>query len=398
MKTQPLPADKLRRIALERQGLLRTAPFGRGRHATLKAIEQLGYVQIDTISVVARAHDHVLKTRVPNYESGHIDKLQREGRVFEYWSHAAAYLPMRDYRYATTRMRAMANGEERWVRSRDAKLMREVLSYVRDNGPTMARDFEQPETRAGGWWDWKPAKRALEQLFMQGDLMVRGREGFQKVYDLTERLLPAEVDTSVPSDAEMARHLLENNLRSYGFTTQKSVTYLRRGQALRQALKTEVEEALASGRIQAFTLPGGATAYADPEAVETRAPSTSARVRILSPFDNVIIQRERNLAVFDFDYQIECYVTEAKRRFGYFCLPLLYRDRFVGRADCKAHRRESLFEVKSLHIESPELKASPDREFVCALQTALREFAEFNGCHEVRFTEVSPRGWKPLLG
>ena len=191
---------KLRRIALDRQGLLKREPFGRGKRATLKAIEQLGYVQIDTISVVERAHNHVLRARVPNYENHHIDKLQREGRIFEYWFHAAAYLPMRDFRFALPRMHAMRSGEERWLRSRDQKLMREVLATVRETGPLKARDFEDTRRGRGGWWDWKPAKSALEQLFMQGDLMVTGREGFQKIYDLTERVLPADTDMRTPDD------------------------------------------------------------------------------------------------------------------------------------------------------------------------------------------------------
>jgi len=398
VKTQPQAQSKLRRLALERQGLLKTAPFGRGKNATQKAVEQLGYVQIDTISVVARAHNHVLRTRVPNYDPSHIDKLQDDGRIFEYWYHAAAYLPMCDYRFALPRMRAMARGEGRWQRSRDQKLMADVHDYIRANGPTRARDFENPADHRAGWWNWKPAKQALEQLFMQGDLMVRGREGFQKVYDLTERILPAHAITHEPDHRELASYLLRTTLRSYGFATQKSVTYLRAGSALRVALKTELEDAVAAQRLVAFKLPTGETAYGDPEVLDTRAASTAARVKILSPFDNAIIQRDRNIAVFDFDYQIECYVTEQKRKFGYFCLPLLYRDHFVGRADCKAHRKTGVFEVKSLHVEHADLDVDSAAEFAVALHEAMAEFARFNGCGEVRYKRVYPRTWTRLIG
>ena len=129
-----VPAAKLRRIALESQGLLKRAPFGRGRKATLRGIEHLGYVQIDTISVVARAHHHVLHSRVPNYEPGHLNRLMADGEVFEYWYHAAAYLPMRDYRYALPRMEGMRNHTERWIRSRDTRLMAEVLARIEGGG------------------------------------------------------------------------------------------------------------------------------------------------------------------------------------------------------------------------------------------------------------------------
>ena len=392
-----ISADKLRRIALEHQGLLRRAPFGRGKAATQRAIEQIGYVQIDTISVVSRAHNHVLSSRVPGFQEAHLDALLSQGQIFEYWYHAAAYLPMRDYRFALPKMHAMASGQDRWIRSRDRTLMRDVLARIRSEGPLRARDFEADKNHPGGWWNWKPAKQALEQLFMQGDLMVVSREGFQKVYDLTERVLPSAIDTRTPDTRELAAHLLHNTLRSHGFTAARTVTHLRRGAELRQALKELLREAEASERLVQFCLPGGEIAYADPEVLESRAPIAANRVKILSPFDNAVIQRDRVLKVFDYDYQIECYVPEEKRRFGYFCLPLLYADRFVGRVDCKAHRREARFEVKALYLEDKKLQRQPPVEFVNALATALREFAIFNGCEQIEITRTSPPGCKSQL-
>ena len=153
-----VPAAKLRRIALESQGLLKREAFGRGRHAALRAIERLGYVQIDTISVVARAHHHVLHNRVPNYTEDHLARLLRDGSVFEYWYHAAAYLPMRDYRFQLPRMRDMAEFKDRWVRSRDQPLMADVKWRIEQEGPLRARDFENPHGKSAGWWNWKPAK------------------------------------------------------------------------------------------------------------------------------------------------------------------------------------------------------------------------------------------------
>jgi len=407
VKTQPskdasidASADgaRLRRIALDRQGLLKNAPFGRGAAATLKAIEHLGYVQIDTISVVARAHDHVLGSRVPNYDPAHLNRLQDTRRIFEYWYHAAAYLPMRDYRFALPKMAAMARREDRWIRSRDDHLMADVLRHVAGEGPTRARDFEMPAAGGErGWWNWKPAKRALEQLFMQGDLMVVGRDGFEKLYDLRDNVLPDDVDTRMPDDAELAAHLLDNALRSHGFAARKTVTYQRPGTALRQALDDVIRERLADGRLLGLKLPGGATAYAEPELLSGRSPPAPARVRVLSPFDNAVIQRERGQSVFDFDYQIECYVPAEKRRFGYFCLPLLFRDRFVGRADCKAHRQTGCLEVKTLHLEDQRLLRAEPEVFAGALAEALSDFAAFNGCADVRLGSVAPSSWGSTL-
>jgi len=380
-------SNKLRRIAFDAQGLLRTAPFGRGVDATHRALEQIGYVQIDTISIVARAHHHTLWNRVPNYRPAHLDQLVSERRAFEYWFHAAAYLPMRDYRFALPRMHALRSGERHWFR-RDRKLMGAVLDRIRAEGPLLARDFEAPKG-GKGWWDWKPAKRALEQLFMQGDLMIAGRNGFQKVYDLTERVLPSGVGTSPPTTAEYAEHLLDTALRAHGFVAPKEVTYGRRGTAIRKALKACLNARVGDGTLVEFT-EADVDYVARPELLDRNAPKLTARARLLSPFDNAVIQRDRNVAVHDFDYQIECYVPAPKRRFGYFCLPILYRDRLVGRVDCKAHREQRRFDLLHLHVE----RDVPDREqFASAFAAAVREFAAFNECDAIKVVKVSPSAW-----
>ena len=373
----PLTA-KLRRIALDRQGLLTTNPFGRGKQAVLRAIEHLGYVQIDTISVVARAHHHVLWSRIDNYRGAHIDRLVREGRIFEYWYHAAAWLPMRDYRFALPRMNQL-NGERNWFGDGDRKLMREILRRIAVEGPMRARDFANPEPSGNGWWEWKPAKQALEQLFMQGELMATCRDGFQKVYDLPERVLPGWVDTRRPTLEEYAAYLVDTTLRAHGFASLKSMTYLRRGKALRRAVKELLDARIDAGLLICVDSGETAPVYADPEKLDSRAPRCSARVRLLSPFDNAVIQRQRGREVFDFDYQIECYLPESKRRYGYFCLPILYRDRFVGRADCKAHRDRRLLEIRDLHLEQ-----RVDDVFAASLRRELEAFAAFNGCDHIR--------------
>jgi uncharacterized protein YcaQ len=382
-------SNRMRRIALDAQGLTRAAPFGRGINATHRALEQLGYVQIDTISIVERAHHHTLWNRVPNYLPSHLDSLVCQRRAFEYWFHAAAYLPMRDYRYALPRMHAIRSGERHWFRAKNRTLMRAVLDRIRGEGPLMARDFETPTGRGQGWWNWKPAKRALEQLFMQGDLMIAGREGFQKVYDLAERVLPADVDTSAPSTDEFAAYLLDTALRAHGFASAKEITYLRRGTPIRAALRARLHEGVSAGTLVAIE-EAGQTYFARREMLDCATPRTANCVRLLSPFDNAVIQRQRNVAVHGYDYQIECYVPAGKRKFGYFCLPILYRDRFVGRVDCKAHRSARRLDLLHLHIEQDV--GERDR-FLAAFARAVAQFAAFNACDTVTAVKVSPAAW-----
>ena len=372
-------ADKLRRIALNQQGLLKTDTFGRGKQATLRAIEHIGYVQIDTISVVERAHHHVLWSRVSNYQPKYLSQLVADRQLFEYWSHAAAWLPMRDYRFSLLRMK-QENGDRNWYESCDKKLIQHILRRIQQEGPLLARDFEDTRTGKKEWWDWKPAKRALEQLFMQGELMVSRRDGFQKVYDLPEHVLPDWVDVTEPTLDEYADHLIDTSIRAHGFASARSMVYLLKGKPLRKAIEERLQAKLDIGSLLILDSDSKHSIYVLPELLERPAPRTNETVRILSPFDNVVIQRQRGQDFFQFAYQIECYVPKPKRQFGYFCLPVLYGDKFVARVDCKAHRKQGLFEVKSLHYEPDFL---PNTVFTQALTRALDSFAKFNGCTEI---------------
>ena len=226
----------MQQLALSRQGLANRDAFPAGQEAVAEVLKRLGFLQIDTISVVARAHQHTLWNRVLDYEPGMLDTAIADRAVFEYWAHAAAYLPMRDYRFAQVRMRNMREGKSRWVRSTDTRLMRRVLKRIKTEGPLRSRDFEAPARAGRGWWDWKPTKHALEQLFMQGDLMITGREGFQKRYDLRERVLPDDVDTRFPGTSEYAEYLVDTQLRSFGASPEPAFTYLLTGRDLRAAV------------------------------------------------------------------------------------------------------------------------------------------------------------------
>lgn len=381
---------RLRRLALAAQGLHRTAAFGRGRRGAENAFHQIGYVQIDTISVVERAHHHVLHSRVPGYRPNHLDWLLKHGRIFEYWAHAAAFLPIDAYRFALPRMERFRSGKERWMRSRDRGLVQSVLDRIRDQGPLMSRDFEDPRQTKTGWWDWKPAKGALEQLFMEGNLMVVARDGFQKTYDLTERVLPTNIDTTLPTTAEYADHLIDINLRSHGCVQLPTITHLRRDAPLRKAVAESLLRRVAEQTVECLKLEHGQTWYVDTTLWDTTQPALRHPiVRLLSPFDNTVIHRERGQRLFNFDYTIECYVPEAKRQYGYFCLPLLHGDRFVGRVDAKAHRNEGRLALRHLHLET-----DPDDGFLTAFATGVYEFAQFNGCDHITLERTTPQRLK----
>ena len=388
MSRPPSPV-RLRSLALEHQGLSGKRKLGSGLAGVEKALHQLGHVQIDTISVVARAHHHILYNRVAKYDGSLLNRLVKARRAFEYWSHAASYLPMRDYRFAVPMMRGVARGEWGWWhRHHDPRLRAWVCDRIRAEGPLYARDFEDTRLRRTGWWDWKPAKRALEQLFMEGELVSIQRDGFQKRYELAERFLPSELDTREPSIEEHADHLIDVTLRAHGFATARTINFLRRDAKVRATVRRRIGEQVQAGELDARRTAAGEPVYARPGALDRMPRRFAQTVRLLSPFDNVLIQRRRAADVFDFDYTIECYVPAAKRRYGYFALPVLFRDRLVGRMDCKAHRSEGRFEIKALFLEDEVSDAC-----LAAFATAVVDYAEFTGCSEIEVTAVSPGPW-----
>ena len=386
MTSSPSPA-RLRYLALRHQGLAGKRKIGSGLVGAQKALEQIGYVQIDTISVVARAHHHTFFARVSKYDENLPNRLVRQGKAFEYWCHAASYLPMRDYRFALPMMHAIRRGEMRAHWRRDEKVRTWVRDRIRAEGPLFARDFEDPRKTRKGWWDWKPAKAALEQLFMEGELMSVERQGFQKRYELTERCLPAGANCTEPSIAEHADHVIDLGLAAHGFGTEKTLCYFRTDARVRKEIRRRLAARTNSGELTARRMHSGERIYARPGTFDAQLRRLPDVVRILSPFDNTMIQRQRSAEVFGFDYTIECYTPEAKRQFGYFALPLVFRDRFVGRMDCKAHRADARFEIKALFLE----EEVPDL-FLPAFATATLAYAAFTGCDHVQVQQVLPRG------
>jgi len=378
MKNSPFSAQEWLYILLRQQGLLQPPV------SLEAAVQQLGYVQIDSINVVQRAHHHVLHSRLPQYQPSMLDDAVASGLVFEYWAHAAAYLPMADYRFSLYRKQQLKQGERHWHEP-DQQMMAQVLARLRDEGPLTASDFNDDVKSRGSWWDWKPAKKALEQLFMQGDVMALRRDNFQKVYDLTERVLPATADTRLPDEAEFCRYLSRRYLQAHGFGTAAQIGYLRKN--IKAALQAELNHMLEQGELAQFSYQGKMH-YFLPE-ITAAAVGTGNTVWLLNPFDNVLIQRERLKQWFNFDYQIEVYVPADKRRFGYYSLAILWQTQMVGRVDVKADRASKTLLLQQLTLEEGAYDSHGlvDNSFMEAFEQALAAYTRFNDC--VRWKLVS---------
>lgn len=384
-----LTISQARRIALHAALLDGRTRLPKGAAGVLRAIEHLGYVQLDTIAVVERAHNHTLWARVPDFAPAQLDALLGARRIFEYWGHAASFLPMADYRYYLPLMRRHREQPQPWVREQRAKveqLMPQVLERIRDEGPRKAADFEHRREERGAWWDWKPAKSALELLFWEGELMITARQGFQRVYDLTARVLPPGLDTREPDAAELGRFAVRRALTAMGVARERDIAgHLRLGEPV---IAAALRELCAAGEVEQLSVAGKRHAYYAQAGELERLLAlrrTKPRLHILSPFDNFAIHRDRMLQLFDFDYTIECYTPAHKRKYGYFNLPLLWGETIVGRLDAKAERKAKVLSVRGLWLEDG---FSVSGEFTAALAAKLREFAQFNGCEQVRVEQA----------
>ena len=388
----------LRRLLIRCQGLDGDWKLPKGKEGAAQVVDRLGHVQIDTIAVVERAHHHTLWSRCPDYEPEMLHDLQaRDRRVFEWWTHAASYLPMSQYRYYLTRMKAYACSSKTrsWIKA-NSKVMNHVIKRIREEGPLGAANFEAQEGfKKGTWWHWKPAKHALEQLFSMGKLMVTERRNFNRIYDLTERVLPPDTDTTEPCPDESLRFQLRQILKSCGvFPTRRFPWWLRDKQKVPQIMEQLVDEGEA-----AFLQVEGQddrTYCALTEKLEKAIKRGRRRknLHFLSPFDNLVIWRGRLKTFFNFDYRLEAYIPAAKRKYGYFCLPILWGNEFVGRLDPKADRKERTLVVRSLVFE-PKFK---DYDGILpVLAKKLRAFAAFNQCEQIRVEQATPKKIKTAL-
>ncbi len=383
-----------RRLALFRAGLWpgrggglpRSAGRGEGaqRRACHAVVGRFGYLQLDTITVTgARSHAMVLHSRLDGLEMAVAEDLLKPGApLFEYWGHAASWIPL-DL-YPAFEFRRLAFRRHPWwgdVVGRHEALAREILARVRADGPLRSLDVE--DERREGMWNHGPARQVLSALWFAGELAVRERIGFQRVYDLAERVIPAALREAPLAKGDALAVLLDRALDGHGWATERTLaqTFQLRGRApVRDALRRLADE----GRVLPCDLVGEdgvrTAGWVRPADLETatrlrRAAPSTERAVLLSPFDPVLWDRERALALFGFRQVLEIYVPPAKRVYGYYCLPVLAGDRLVGRVDLKAHRREGCLRVVRRHLEDAARTGVPARAAGAAAAKAVERFA-----------------------
>jgi uncharacterized protein YcaQ len=386
--TTEISASLARRLAITSQGLGEPWDLPTGAGGATEIIDRLGYVQIDTISVIVRAHHHVIWSRHGGYEPDMIYDLLKKREIFEFWAHAASYLPISDYRFY---LPAMANYARRgrtreWMRD-NRKIVKTVLDRIESEGPLSSADFKTPKGSRGTWWNWKPAKRALEVLLGSGKLMVSERRKFQRLYDLTERVLPGHVDTSVPTDGEVGRFVVRRVLEAQGISNDLPML---RWSFNRNVVRAVIDEMLEEGEIERVSVEGSKADYLALTRTIDEMPlgDLTKRIHILSPFDNMTIWRNRLRQLFNFEYSLECYRRPEDRVYGYFCLPILWGDRFVGRLDSKAERRSRVFRLVNLALERD---LGDYDEFIPHLVSKISDFARFNSCEMIELDRIEPR-------
>ncbi|HEX4844658.1 MAG TPA: crosslink repair DNA glycosylase YcaQ family protein [Geothrix sp.] len=387
-----IPASAARRLLLGAQGLL-DDPARRATPASLQAlVERLGFVQVDTINVVARAHDLTLSSRLDGYRPEQLRRLLEDKRsLFEGFTHDAsaiptAFFPQWKPRFERDRARIHAHAwwQHHFRGTDGARVVRDVKARIEHEGPLKSSDFEHPEKR-GPWWGWKPQKAALDFLWRSGELMIPRREGFQKVYDLTERVLPEHHARPCPGPAEHLEWACGTAAERLWVFTPKELAEFWASVEAAEA-KAWCVAAAKAGRLVPVQVEsaGGelrpAFALADWEARLAKLPEPPARTRLLCPFDPILRDRARALRRFGFDYRFEAFVPEPKRQYGYFVLPILEGDRLVGRLDPKLHRDRGLLEIKGLWWE-PGIKATRARKR--GLDEALERLATFVGAEDI---------------
>ncbi|MFX1580418.1 MAG: winged helix-turn-helix domain-containing protein, partial [Promethearchaeota archaeon] len=372
--------------------------------STMDVAHNIHNIQIDTISVVSRSHNLIVFNRFPNFREGDIWKLQKEGDLFEYWSHSACLLPMETYPFYVWRRSFYP--DELWTSFRkwgkeNKDVIEQVYKKVKKEGATNSASVGERITKSDGWWDWKIEKRALEYLYTTGSLMVAYRENFQKHYDLVERVLPAGVSSEPLTNEEAAEFVVDTTLRSLGLGSHQDMrTYLGRlpARKLWNGRKAEVEtyldQKVREGMIAEVSIEGVKDRYflhqdhIDQLTSPSHTSSDELPVKILSPFDNIIRERHYPAQIWGFDYKIECYVPKPKRVFGYFVLPILDGINLAGRLDAKVHRKSGLLEIKSLYLEDATIKSQEGLE---RLRRGILDFAHFHSCDDVKIGKVNPR-------
>lgn len=373
-KPREISLPQARRIWLHAQRLDTREPFGAGPEATRRTIEHLGYVQIDTINVIERSHHHILYSRIPSYRRAHLHQAQSiDKTVFEYWTHALAYIPTRDFRIFWPTMKAERHAPTHWYADADEKAVLKLVRQIGRDGPLSIRDIdEEPVEKDHLWASRKPSKRVLQRGFFEGRLAISERVGMVKTYELMERHFGWNRPPAGATARQAAHYLLDRALTAQGLISGPSVMHPKLRftpelQALvdRRVRKKELVPVLLEGE--------PALHYATPQALDEARAESEPLVHILSPFDPLIIQRRRLKLFFGYDHVFEAYVPKAKRRFGYFTLPVLLGDAVVAALDLKTDRPGGRVLIQAWHW----LEAGRARSHKRLIEEELHRFEQF---------------------
>lgn len=392
-----IPNEQARRIFLERQGLSLPPSRSLDKAGLLSLIDKLGFVQIDSIATVERAHHMILFSRNQTYRREHLQHLlEKDGELFEHWTHDASVIPSAFFRYWKHRfVRREAVIGERWRKWQGEgydSAFEETYRRIVEGGPIMAREMKADEHKSGGWWNWHPNKTALEYYWHTGKLAIAGRVNFQKVYDLTERVLPAHHHEPEVSHEEFVDWACRSALKRLGFATSGEIAAFcalvtpQEAKDWVDAHRDELTEVViesANG-----SRPRAAHAFQDFPTSLDNISEPPGRIRVLSPFDPLLRDRNRAERLFNFSYRIEIFVPEPKRQYGYYVFPLIEGDRMIGRIDMKADRKAGSLDVRRLWLE-PGVRASNGR--LEKLEAELLRVARFAGVERVNYLA----GWRP---
>jgi hypothetical protein len=390
-----LPNQRARRLFLDRHALLQ-APVGAASGQALHdLIERIGFVQVDSINTVARAHDMILWSRRQSFRPPALKRLlERDRSLWEHWTHDASILPARlhgvwQHRFQRDSVR-LEKSWRSWFREGYEAQFDSILNRIAKDGPVGTADVGEGEVRGkGGWWDWHPSKTALEWLWRTGKLAITRRDGFAKIYDLTERVIPEHHRAPVPAET-VCDWACRTALRHLGFGTSGEIAAYWHAVSP-EAAKVWCREALARGEIVEAEVEGALgqrrKVFVFPEILEEEPPEPASRLRILSPFDPTLRDRDRAEFLFGFFYRIEVFVPEAKRVWGYYVFPVLEGDRLVGRIDTKAFRDAGALRVKAFW---PEAGVKLTKARLGKLEAELDRLARFAGCDRVEFLD----GWE----
>ena len=394
--TNLLSNSDARRVFLDKQGL--SAPPNRAltKAGLLDLIHDLGFVQIDSIQTVERAHHQILFSRNQTYRREHLTALlEEEGVLFEHWTHDASILPSAFFKYWKHKFRdeevAIVERWRKWRGDGFEASFEETYERVVKDGAILARDMKADGHVSGGWWNWHPNKTALEYFWRTGKFAIAGRSNFQKIYDLVERVIPAEFHEPEVSREDFVDWACRSALTRLGFATHGEIAafwdLLSPDEA--KAWVTEHGDELIEVLIEPALggKPRSSWAFADFLGTIDTYPEAPPRIRVLSPFDPMIRDRNRTERLFGFFYRIEIFVPEPKREYGYYVFPLLEGDRLIGRIDMKADRKKGTLDVKRLWLE-PRVKASAGR--IEKLEAELERLARFAGVEQVVYLD----GWR----